>query len=398
MNGTFYRLEATSDFPPTLKDGLPQILWIPAVSPRGDGTPVVVQGYPIGASAAQPVPLVRLRDDGSLQPQFSVEDTIRGILREEYHSGLTPVIEMRLPFNYSLVPNWVKGIAARLLAFRGAAEPAVDFPGYGRFEVEWLRKLGSLSPGFSWPEGKRAAAIITHDVDTAWIFRNSDWLEKFCDVQEKHGFHGAWYCVPRNSESKVAERAMRRLIDRGCEIGVHGYNHDAKWPLLDGHAFDRRLETARRFAAQWNAQGFRSEWLFRTPRFLEALAGVFRYDSSVPATERSGIPESANGCASCLPYRTNGDLIELPLTLPMDIWHGGLPLNTFWERQLELSRAITRKGGLTVVSLHPQPHQAANEKTLQVLDAALQAIAADKSVWIAKPCEVAEWAAKQDLS
>jgi peptidoglycan/xylan/chitin deacetylase (PgdA/CDA1 family) len=289
-----------------------------------------------------------------------------------------------------------------VLAGRQSGGPVIPFPpAVSTYVVEWLREIAKLSGQSDderirtrpWPGGKKAAATITHDVDTDWLFKHPGWLERICDLEEKYGFYGAWYCVPCYSRSRTAAKGIQRLLDRSCEVGVHGYNHDAKFPLLDGRAFEKRLNVVRDFASRWNAQGFRSEWLYRSPQFLQALAGVFRYDSSVPSEDSFLTQKTANGCSSCFPYRTYGDLLELPLSLPMDEARraSGWSAEEFWRKQSDRCRAILQLGGLIMLSLHPQPHQAANEETLQAMEPTLRELAEEPRLWIARPDAIAGW-------
>jgi peptidoglycan/xylan/chitin deacetylase (PgdA/CDA1 family) len=361
-------------------------------------------GKPFSDADSAPVALASVSDAGEPQLHFDVEATIEGVLLERYHSGLEPTFEMRLPLNYSRLPGWLKQLA---LGFRTGALysiPPCGFPpGDPSFVVEWLRALarwagrsaGRRFLSCKWPDDYRAAVTITHDVDTGWIFDHPDWIERFTDLEAAHGFHGAWYCVPTYANTKAAERGIECLLARGCEIGCHGYNHDAKWALMEGPALGRRLAAVRAFAERWRIRGFRSEWLWRPPHFLEAIAEVFDYDTSVPNVYSGFTRFTRNGCGACIPYRTHGDLVELPLTLPMDEERRreGLDVQKFWLRQIDRAEAIIERGGMVVLTLHPQPHQAANEESLAALEAALHWLGSQSDLWIARPDEIVDWVA-----
>jgi peptidoglycan/xylan/chitin deacetylase (PgdA/CDA1 family) len=402
QRGGFYRTEASEWLPGELRRFMPDILWLPE-PPAGDsaGT-VALAATPIEGGCGAAKPLVSRDPSGNWSVHFPIAAAIEGILLERYHGGLLPTIEMKLPFNYSRFPNWIKSVARWMLSSRSAALPSLLFPPESPlYVVEWLRILAritaqpadSLGPTHGWPSGKRAAAVITHDVDTDWVFRNPKWLETICDLEERHGFFGAWYCVPWYSRSTAAERGMCRLQERKCEIGAHGFNHDARFPFVEEREFLRRMDALRQFAAQWNIKGFRSEWLYRTPRFLAALAGDFVYDSSVPSSLAMLTAKTANGCGSCLPYLTHGGLLELPLSLPMDeARHGmGLSPDEFWRKQCAAVQRVVELGGLAVVSVHPQSHQFANQESIRAIEPLLRSISADSSIWIARPDEIADW-------
>jgi peptidoglycan/xylan/chitin deacetylase (PgdA/CDA1 family) len=397
---SFYRLQISEDLPAGLRRAAPELTWISGLRPGGGGVPIVT-GRPSSAENAGEEVLVSRVPDGEIRCHFDLPRTIEDILLERYHSGMLPTLEMRLPFNYSRIPQWVKGIGLAARSGRITHSAETGFPAtVPKFAADWLTELagwaGLPASGrlalIRWPEGFRAALTITHDVDTGWLFANPDWLERICDAEENSGFFGAWYCVPCHSAGARAERAIERLRARGCEVGCHGYNHDAKWPLLKGAGFDRRLRAASAFRDRWGIKGFRSEWLWRTPRFLSAIATVFDYDSSVPTVSSLFTRMTRNGCGTCRPYLTEGNLVELPLTLPMDEnrYMDGLEIGAFWERQIDLALKIIEQGGLVTISLHPQPHQAANYPTLAQVDRALRVLSAQPGVWIARPDRIAE--------
>jgi len=404
---TFFRLQASHALPQDLRRSMPEILCVPAQAMRSplpaDLPNRCLRGTPINGASTASVSLVELVDGDVPRCTFDIASTIDSILLEEYHTGLEPTAEMRLPFNYSLLPPWVKGLARSVRNGQLMREPAIAFPsGDPALVVDWLRELAHWanapqsprSRKIEWPDGHRAAVAISHDVDTDWVFRHPEWLERIVDAEAEHGLKGAWYCVPAWSESRQSAKGIERLIDLGCEVGCHGYNHDAKWPLLTGRDFDRRVEAVTRFRDRWGLRGFRSEWLWRTPGFLSALAKIFEYDTSVPTVSSLFTSGSRNGCGTCFPYVTFGGLIELPLTVPMDEHRhsSGLGLEAFWRRQVERVSQIIEGGGMAMLSLHPQPHQAANAPTLAAVSAVLKEIVVFGNLWLARPDQIAAWA------
>ena len=155
------------------------------------------------------------------------------------------------------------------------------------------------------------------------------------------------------------------------------------------------MDVIRAFAKRHGAAGFRSEWLYYTPEFLEALTRVFAYDTSIPASLKGYHPVCSTGSSTCRPYRTHGGLLELPLSLPNDEsrHETGESIGAYWSGVVEKAACIAEQGGLIVISVHPQPHQSANEETLPHLEQALARIAAIEEIWLARPDEAAAWAA-----
>jgi hypothetical protein len=410
-SGQFFRIHVErATLPDLLIRSSPQILWIPHAAFPGSGQAnqgcdgqMVISGQPIEApDRSGEYPLVWITDQQQPHAAFSIAHTIDEILLERYHDGLQPTLEMRLPFNYSRLPSWAKSLGRRIRGGSLITTPKVMFPdGDPSVVVDWLRDLAAWcsqpqsprSRSIQWPQGHRAALTIAHDVDNDWVFQNPYWLDRFLDLEESFELHGAWYCVPKHSESPAAVRGFQRLRDRHCEIGCHGYNHDARWPLLADEPFQQRLREVQEFQSHWQLRGFRSEWLWRDPRFLKAIAGTFEYDTSVPTVATSFTRLSRNGCGTCLPYLTWGGMLELPVSLPLDdqrYCEGAKP-QEFWERQSERAKGIVASGGLVMLSLHPQPHQAANDVTLAAVRGALQEISALPGVWKARPDEIADW-------
>src|SRR5690606_29109976 len=134
------------------------------------------------------------------------------------------------------------------------------------------------------------------------------------------------------------------------ELGCHGFNHDAKFPLQEGSDFKQRMDYVDRFRAQWQMRGFRSEWLYRTPHFLREIAARFDYDSSVPAVNPLFSCRTNNGCGACKPYQTHGNLWELPLSVPMDEDRHLLPPGrfNFWSHLVAKAEEVIGYGGLVV--------------------------------------------------
>jgi peptidoglycan/xylan/chitin deacetylase (PgdA/CDA1 family) len=190
-----------------------------------------------------------------------------------------------------------------------------------------------------------------------------------------------------------ARAGIRRLQSRGREVGCHGYNHDAKWPLLEGAAFRKRLNAVRGFAEEWGVRGFRSEWVWRTQRFLEAIASVFKYDSSIPAMLPAYSHPTRNGCSTCRPYRTYGDLVELPITVALDEWRHlkGLSPAEHFEDIVHAANVVVERGGVVTLGLHPQPHQAANDATFAALEQALIELEKVPGLFRTTPAELAAW-------
>lgn len=232
-----------------------------------------------------------------------------------------------------------------------------------------------------WPEGRRFAAILTHDVEGAAGVEN---ISRVLEVERRHGmvsswnFVADWYPIPGGTFEAVR--------NAGCEVGLHGIKHDGK--LFTNRAtFAANLPLIHRALRDWDAVGFRSPATHRNAEWMHELGCL--YDSSFPDTDP--FEPQAGGCCSILPYML-GDLVELPITLVQD--------HTLWEilrdDSIELwtrkTDWIVRQHGLVNIILHPDyvldaQRLATYDRFLGFLRERLDREAG----WHALPREVAAW-------
>jgi peptidoglycan/xylan/chitin deacetylase (PgdA/CDA1 family) len=176
------------------------------------------------------------------------------------------------------------------------------------------QRAGVAPPGWAgWPEGKRFAIALTHDVEgTKGLAR----VEQLMNLESEHGFRSSFNFVPED-EYRVPD-AMRQTIDRlGFEVGVHGLEHDGK--LYNSRAeFASKAARIRKYLHDWNAVGFRSPLMQHRLGWLHRL-GV-EYDSSTFDTDP--FEPEPNGVRTVFPFWVSGPnstgYVELPYTLVQD--------------------------------------------------------------------------------
>jgi hypothetical protein len=78
-----------------------------------------------------------------------------------------------------------------------------------------------------WPDGKRFAFVLTHDVESQ---EGVDRVKDLAALEMELGFRSSFNFIPEGSTVPSALRSW--LADRGFEVGVHDLNHD-------GHLFHR---------------------------------------------------------------------------------------------------------------------------------------------------------------
>jgi hypothetical protein len=229
-----------------------------------------------------------------------------------------------------------------------------------------------------WPDGAKWALVMTHDVEEELGYRNLGLLR---DVEVSLGFRSCWNFVPKRYE--VEDETVAALTAEGFEIGVHGLYHDGR-DLESERTLRERLPEIRRYAERWGAVGFRSPATHRRWELMPLLG--FDYDSSSPDTDP--FEPQSGGCCSLLPF-FNGELVELPITLPQDhtlfviLGHHD---EDAWVRKAE---AVRDEGGMALLITHPDYMLA--DELLAAYERFLRRFSDDRDLWRALPREVSSW-------
>ncbi len=309
---------------------------------------------------------------------LGAEDADLGFVLEERWRRAQPPLSARLPFHYHRVPARARRWVARALLRRRRAppfprepiEPSVD-------ALRWARGERAR-----WPDARRAALLLTHDVDTAaGAARIGAVAELECGLRVRSTFFVCSHHYPLDTD------ALARLSEAGFEIASHGYDHDNRLAFRPEAERARRLDAiAARFRPRLALAGFRSPSLLRTPALFASLAGRFTWDSSIPDVDLEG----PGGCGTVLPFRI-GPLLEIPVTLPMEsslLYRGERPATVFerWTAKLEWIRAV---GGVAVAVLHTEPGLGGHPELLRRY--ADWVAKAPPDVWITTPRELVLW-------
>ncbi len=267
--------------------------------------------------------------------------------------------------------------------------------------------------GFAWPEGKRAAACFTFDVDaeSAILFEHPEaasWLDvmshqaygprtgvgRILRVLDRQGVRATFF-VPGYTADRWPE-VVREIRDAGHEIGHHGYLHEGAHAAPDAETEERHL--LRGLEALDRVTGIRPvgyrapmwELSYRLPGLL-ARHG-FRYDSGLMDSDRPY--RLASG-----PEPDAPSIVELPAHWSLDDWepYNYLPgitgsgviaspteLLERWTLELE---AIVDEGGLFVLTNHPFiSGRASRAAALETLITRARGI---DGLWIASAVEIA---------
>ena len=265
-----------------------------------------------------------------------------------------------------------------------------------------------LPPGFRWPDGYRAAAMFTFDMDAEAVMladhpETADYLDVIA-----HQRYGPRVAVPRILRmldrlklrstffipgwvAKTWPAGAVAVRDAGHEIAHHGYLHESvrgKDEVTEEEYLLRGLEALDTVVGV-RPVGYRPpscDMNFRTPALI-AKHG-FTYES--------GLMDSDH------PYVHETGLAELPMTWFLDDWnrynyvpgYASSPILRpsevvdAWFEELEASVAV---GGLFDLTMHPfisgRPARAA------ALESLIRRAQAIDGLWIAAGDEIAAWVA-----
>ena len=159
-----------------------------------------------------------------------------------------------------LIPRRMQLAMARLVRRQGSpAFPAWPFEPAGGLLIkialaDRMLELGSAALHFPWfwPEGRTAAATLTHDVESA------AGLERVLTVaalEEGYGFGSSFNVV--SDWYPINDRQLEDLAAAGHEIGSHAIHHDRSL-FASRASFERQLPLLHQAAKRLGAVGFRS--------------------------------------------------------------------------------------------------------------------------------------------
>jgi hypothetical protein len=314
--------------------------------------------------------------NGSVGRRWVEQSWVKGI-----YYGLRPIMPVSLrkhlqqiylrDWNRIAFPNWPVDRSADILLERllviAMKEIQID-----RLPFIWF-----------WPDGHKACAIMTHDVETA---AGRDFCDHLMDIDDEFGIKASFQIVPEK-RYEVPESFLESIRQRGFEINVQGLDHDGDL-FADRQGFLKRAKRINEYSKKWDAQGFRSPILYRNNSWFRDLD--FKYDMSVPNVAR--MEPQRGGCCTVLPYTLPGGTTELPVTVAEDYTLFNIIQDysiALWKRQM---RIIADGHGLMNFIIHPD--YILNGRARPVYTALLHELLrlrTEESTWIPLPREVDRW-------
>jgi peptidoglycan/xylan/chitin deacetylase (PgdA/CDA1 family) len=241
--------------------------------------------------------------------------------------------------------------------------------------IAWKRELYSqiwpIDPNaakspdewIGWPENKKFALVLSHDVETSVGHGKCRKLRK---VEERLGFKSSFNFVPERY--RVSSTLRNEITAAGFEVGIHGLKHDGKL-FLSSRIFQERAVRINRYLKEWNAVGFRSPSMHRNLDWNHVLN--IEYDMSSFDTDPFEPQPDGVGTIFPFPVYKNSDrcagsqrpgfpasqpsnfFVELPYTLPQDFTLFILMRERsikVWKEKLDW---IADKGGMALLNTHP---------------------------------------------
>jgi glycosyltransferase involved in cell wall biosynthesis len=254
------------------------------------------------------------------------------------------VREISLRTYYALrpsIPQSLRFASRRIIARRFRQLHSSSWP---------INPISSHQPDWwcGWPEGKKFAFVLTHDVEGE---KGRERCRSLADLEMSLGFRSSFNFVPeRGYETPKSLRAF--LKNHGFEIGVHDLRHDGRL-FRSQRSFRHSARQINRYLADWEAVGFRSGFMLHNLDWVRDLH--IEYDAST--FDCDPFEPQPDGTNTIFPFwvgREDGSgYVELPYTLPQDstlfvILREKTIEN--WTRKLDW---VAQYGGLALVIVHP---------------------------------------------
>src|SRR5882724_2081492 len=169
------------------------------------------------------------------------------------------------------IPQSLRAAIRRRLALRlrgGIANIWPIMPGSERPPENWS----------GWPEGKKFALVLTHDVESAAGLRK---CRRLMEVELELGFRSSFNFVPE-SDYRVPPELREELTQNGFEVGIHDLRHDGRL-FASRRKFKQSAARINDYLRAWKAAGFRSGFMLRELDWLHDLD--IQYDASTFDTD-----------------------------------------------------------------------------------------------------------------
>jgi len=208
-----------------------------------------------------------------------------------------------------------------------------------------------------WPDKKKFAFVLQHDVDTK---AGHDKCDKLMELEQRYGLVSLFSIVPERYS--VDKSLLNRITDQGFDIAVHGLKHDGKL-FLSERVFRESAIKINNYLKEWGSAGFTSPSMHSNPNWMHLLDIVY----STSTFDTDPFEPEPKGVGTIFPFYVRRDqnkngYIELPYTLPQDhllfiiLREKNIDI---WKKKLDW---IADNGGMALINTHPDYMDFSNRK------------------------------------
>ena len=199
-----------------------------------------------------------------------------------------------------------------------------------------------------WPDGKKFAFVLIHDVDTKV---GRDRCLNLAEMESLMGFRSAYYFVPEDYH--VSKALRQKLMNSGFEIGLHGLTHDGK-KYRNYQTFKTIAPKINKYLKDWGIVGYTSPSMLGNLRWISDL----NVEYSCSSFDTDPFEPRPFGVATIFPFIMRNpsgsrSFVEIPYTLPQDHTLFNLLREkdiSIWKRKLDW---VAEKGGVVLLNTHP---------------------------------------------
>lgn len=210
-------------------------------------------------------------------------------------------------------------------------------------------EAGDAPEGWAgWPENKKFALVLMHDVDTKIGYQNINNLMK---LELELGFKSSFNLVPKGYTWSYD--LIEAIKKNGFGLGVHGLTHEGR-VFQNRKRFERAVPEINKYLAEWSTS------LFSSPSMLGNLDWISQLNIECDCSTFDTDPfePQANDLETIFPLiivnsSETRSYVELPYTLPQDhclfiiLQEKDISL---WKKKLDW---IVEKGGMALINTHP---------------------------------------------
>ncbi len=251
-------------------------------------------------------------------------------LKLQFYYIIRPLIPRRLQI-------WIRRIIAKRKRIRHRNDWPIDV------------SAGEVPDGWhGWPEKKRFALVLSHDVDTQ---KGHDHVLDLLEIEKEIGFRSACNFVPERYN--LSTELIEQVKNAGFEVNIHGLKHDGK--LFTSKAiFNKRALKINRYIDEWKIDGFTAPSMICNLNWIHQL----NITHSTCTFDTDPFEPKPTPSKTIFPFvvqddQSNHVFVELPYTLPQD--HGLYVILqeqniNIWKQKLAW---IVSKGGMALLNTHP---------------------------------------------